>query len=85
MAPRRGKKRTKSPSQRGRRDDAADVHLPPQIERIPFSAPWDGVPRDDFSVVAHAWPIELFEAFYGVLWEAVYKKDLSGRDDFTRR
>ena len=40
---------------------------------------------DEFSVTAHAWPIELFEAFYGVLWEAVYKKDLSGRDDFTRR
>jgi hypothetical protein len=26
-------------------------------------------------MTAHLWPIELFEAFYGVLWKAVSKKD----------
>jgi hypothetical protein len=26
-------------------------------------------------MTAHAWPIELFEAFYGVLWKVVSKKD----------
>ena len=75
MASRRGKTRSRSPSRQRRHDDAADVQLPPQIERIPFSAPWDGVPTDEFTVTAHAWPIELFEAFYGVLWKAVSKKN----------
>jgi len=75
MVPRRGKKRSRSSLRQRHRNDATDVQLPPQIERIPFSAPWNGAPRDEFSVAAHAWPIEVFEAIYGVLWKAVYKKD----------
>jgi len=75
MAPRRATKRSRSPSQKRRGYHAQDFQLPPPIERVPFSAPWHGAPVDEFSVTAHAWPIELFEAFYGVLWKAVSKKD----------
>jgi hypothetical protein len=75
MAPRRAKKRSRSPSQKRRGDQAEDFDLPPPLERVPFSAPWPGAPKDEFSVTAHAWPIQLFEAFYGVLWKAVSKKD----------
>jgi hypothetical protein len=61
MVPRRAKTRSRSPSQTRRGDHAEYVDLPPPLERIPFSAPWHGAPKDDFSVTAHAWPIELFE------------------------
>ena len=37
--------------------------------------PWPGAPKHEFSMTANLWPIELFEAFYGVLWKAVSKKD----------
>jgi hypothetical protein len=78
MAPRRTKKRSRSPSQKSRGDHAEDFDLPPSTE-IPFSAPWHGASKDEFTMTAHLWPIELFEAFYGVLWKAVSKKDPLGR------
>jgi len=74
MAPRRARKRSRSPSQKRRGDYAEDFDLRPSTE-VPFSAPWHGAPKDEFSTTAHLWPIELFEAFYGVLWKAVSKKD----------
>jgi len=74
MAPRRAKKRSRSPSQKSRGDHAEDFDRPPSTE-FPFSAAWHGAPKDEFSMTAHLWPIELFEAFYGALWKAVSKKD----------
>jgi len=74
MAPRRAKKRSRSPSQKSRGDHAEDFDRPPSTE-FPFSAPWHGAPKDEFSMTAHLWPIELFEAFYGALWKAVSKRD----------
>jgi hypothetical protein len=74
MAPRHAKTRSKSPSRKRRGDHAEDFDRPPSTE-VPFSAPWHGAPKDEFSMTAHLWPIELFEAFYGVLWKAVSKKD----------
>jgi hypothetical protein len=73
MAPRRAKKRSRPPSRKRRGDHAEDFDLPPSTE-VPFSAPWHGAPKDEFSMTAHRWPIELFEAFYGALWKAVSKK-----------
>jgi hypothetical protein len=74
MAPRHAKTRSKSPSRKRRGNHAEDFDRPPSTE-VPFSAPWHGAPKDEFSMTAHLWPIELFEAFYGVLWKAVSKKD----------
>jgi len=76
MALRRGKKRSRSPAQkrRGDRPHPEDFDLPPSTE-VPFSAAWHGAPKDEFSMTAHLWPIELFEAFYGALWKAVSKRD----------
>jgi hypothetical protein len=74
MAPRRAKKRSRSRSQNRRGEQLVDFDLPPSTE-VPFSAPWHGAPKDEFSMMAHRWPVELFEAFYGVLWKAVAKRD----------
>src|SRR5262249_53698671 len=76
MALRHGTKKRRSPSRTRRPESAVDFDLPPQERRrIPFSPPWKIAPEDEFWVTVDAMPVELFEAFYAVLWKVLFKED----------